>query len=150
MKASQYRLIAEHPLRTVFRNMVTDSRDLPSVSQLRESIAAAVPGADDATKEALFEAARALAKRAATAGRDSWFDLRGEADRYVLGVVEGFEKAERLLGGDDDEDVTPEDVSGALEAIDSFDPTQKAFRAIEAHHKSAELEANRIRQMGGQ
>jgi hypothetical protein len=96
MHAAQYRKIAEHPLRQIFRNMVTDSRDLPSRTELRESIDAALPGADQKVRDALFSKAIELAQTAAQ-DRGAWFDLRGSADQLVLQVVESMEAAERIL-----------------------------------------------------
>jgi len=125
MKASQYAKIAEHPLRQVFRNLVTDARDLPTRSQLRASIEAAVPEADAKVKEALFTRAVELAQKAQAEGRESWFDLRGSADRLVLHTLEGFEAADRLLPSEDTE---PVDVSGVLDAMDNYNPGEKAMR----------------------
>ena len=134
MKSSQYQKIAEHPLRQVFRNMVTDSRDLPTRSELRASIEAAAPGLDAPAREALFDSAVALAKRA-DGNREEWFDLRGECDRRVLAVVEGWEAADQLLQAEDTE---PVDVGATLEAMDGHDPTQRGLRAINAAARAGE------------
>ena len=147
MKASQYAKVAGHPLRTIFRNMVTDARDIPTISELRAAIDEAVPSADAKTKEALFDSARALAKAAADQGRESWFDLPGEADRRVLALVEGWESADRLLG--DDEDTEPVDVSAVMESIDNYDPTQRALRAMDDQMKAGQIEAARRLNGGG-
>ena len=99
----QYKKMAEHPLRHAIRSMIQDKRDLPTRTDLRETIDAALPASADAqTKEAVFDAAIDFAERAAK-DRGSWFDLRGEADRYVLSVVEGLEAAERIVPIEEEE-----------------------------------------------
>jgi hypothetical protein len=136
MKASQYTKIAEHPLRQVFRNMVTDERDLPKRSEIRAAIDAAVPeGTDQRVKDALFTKAIELGQKARGA-REDWFDLRGAGDRLVLTVVEGWENADRVFATEDTE---PEDVAGALASIDGYDPTQKNVRALGDSLKADEL-----------
>jgi hypothetical protein len=143
MKASQYTKIAEHPLRQVFRNMVTDERDLPKRSEIRAAIDAAVPeGTDQRVKDALFTKAIELGQKARGA-REDWFDLRGAADRLVLSVVEGWENADRVFPAEETE---PVDVSGVLDGMDGWDPTQKGLRAVTDAAKQAELQANLRRQ----
>lgn len=115
MKASDYHKIESHPLRDVLRAMVTDRRDLPSRSELREAIEAAVPsGTDQKTKETLFDYAIKLAEKAAAKGRDSWWDLRGEADRHALSLVQGWEAADRILPLGEEEEI---DVGGIADTV---------------------------------
>jgi hypothetical protein len=147
MKTEQYRKIAEHPLRQIFRNMVQDARDLPTRSQVKEAIDSAVPeGTDHRVKDALFTKAIELAQKAQAEGRESWFDLRGAADRLVLHAVESFEDAERILPR---EDADAEDVSGALDAVDSWDPTAQRMQSVQRALKADEAAANAARQRAG-
>lgn len=105
MKQSQYRLIAEHPLRTVMRSMVTHrAKDLPGKAALREMIDEALPGADARVKDAVYTKAVELA-RAAQERPDEHFDLRGAADRMVLKVVEGLQAADRILPVREEEEI---------------------------------------------
>jgi hypothetical protein len=103
MHGSQYKKMAEHPLRHVVRSMIQDRRDLPTRAELRENIdAALLPTADVKTREAVFDKAIDFAERAAK-DRGSWFDLRGEADYYVLSLLEDWEAAERILPIEEEE-----------------------------------------------
>jgi hypothetical protein len=143
MKASQYTKIAEHPLRQVFRNMVTDERDLPKRSEIRAAIDAAVPeGTDQRVKDALFTKAIELGQKARGA-REDWFDLRGAADRLVLSVVEGWENADRVFPAEETE---PVDVSGVLDGMDKWNPAERNIKAVERSLKADELAANLRRQ----
>ena len=119
--------------------MIVDRQDLPTKSGLRAAIDEALPEAPAEVRDALFVRAVELAKLAEDRG--ARFDLRGSADRLVLQALRGLEAADRLVD-DEDEDVTPEDVSGALDAIDNFDPTRRPRTAAElAAIKAADTES---------
>ncbi len=117
MRHSQYQLIAEHPLRTVLRNMVTHrATDMPGKAALREMIDEALPGVDAKVRDAVYAKAVELG-RAALERPDEHFDLRGAADRMVLKVVEGLEAADRLFP-DNEEHATDDEVDAAADEAD--------------------------------
>lgn len=128
MKADQYRKIAEHPLRVLYRNMVQDDRDVPYADEVKAAIEEALPGADEKIKAAVFTDLKRLAKAAQVRGRGDWFDLKAQADLKVLELVEGLEAMNRMVPvAEDDIDAAaladqvmePNDVEKALHAITS-------------------------------
>jgi hypothetical protein len=145
MHRNDYSLIANHELRNILRNVCNDPRDLPGRKELRAQLVDALPDAEADVIDALMVKAEEFARTAVDPG--ARWDLRASADALTLHVLKTYQAADRLVP--EVEDVTPIDVGAALDAIDDFDPTQKALRAIEAQHKAAELEGNRVRQLGG-
>lgn len=145
MHRSQYARIANHPLRHVLLNVCNDSRDLPTKSALRADLVEALPGADAKVIDALMEKCVQFAREAVDPG--ARFDLRGQATRLALHVVDELEADDRLVPAEDEE---PLDVSETLASMDDYDPTAKRLRAVEAAARAAELEGNRARQLGGQ
>jgi len=96
MKSDEFRKIADHKLRHVFRGMVAPATDLPTRSELRAMIADAVPGDDlGPVREALFTKAIELAE--AATDRTQWWDLRYAADHFTLDVVNKLEARERIV-----------------------------------------------------
>jgi hypothetical protein len=137
MHGDDYRLIAEHPLRNILRNVCNDPRDLPGRKALRAQLEEALPDAAADVIDALMTKAEGYAKAAVDPG--ARFDLRGSADALTLHVLKTYEAADRLVPAE--EDVEPEDVSGALDAIDNFNPGEKALRQMNESLKAGEIEA---------
>ena len=145
MHRSDYLLIANSKLRNVLRNVCNDPRDLPGRKELRAQFVDALPDAEADVIDALMSKAVEFAQAAVDPG--ARFDLRGRADALTLHVLKTYEAADKLIP---DEDTEPVDVSGALDAIDNWNPAERNARAVAAAAKAAELEGNRIRQLGGQ
>jgi hypothetical protein len=145
MHRSQFQRIEQHPLRYVLLNVCNDPRDLPTKSELREAIKEACPeGTDQKVLDALFTKAQELAKRSVDVG--ARFDARAAANELTLHVVETWEADERLLPAET-EDTEPIDVGEIVDGLNN--PAERALDAIVASRKADELEANRVRQMGG-
>jgi hypothetical protein len=145
MHRSQFARIESHPLRRALLSVCNDPRDIPGKRQLRAELVEALPEAPAEVIDALMTKAGEFARAAVDPG--ARFDLRGAATRLALQVVDTLAADDSFVPAEDTE---PVDVSGVMDSLDSFDPTQKGLRAIEAQAKAAELEGNRARQMGGQ
>jgi len=115
MKSDEFRKIAEHPLRHIFRGMVVPAGDLPTRSELRAMIAEAVPGDDlEPVREALFKKAVELAE--AAKDRTQWWDLRYAADHFTLDVLNKLEARERIVAPEEPEVVDLDAVAkGAID-----------------------------------
>jgi hypothetical protein len=145
MHRDDYSLIANHELRNILRNVCNDPRDLPGRKDLRAQLVAALPDAKPDVVEALMVKAEEFARTAVDPG--ARWDLRSSADALTLHVLKTYEAADRLVPA---EDVEPVDVSAVMDSIDNWDPAERNTRALQRAAKDSELEANRIRQLGGQ
>lgn len=160
MHAEDYNLIAGHELRNVMRAVITDPRDVPRPSELKERIDEALPGVDQRIKDALLTKAGEAATQAIDPG--ARWDLRARMDLIVLDVLKKLDEADRFVpkgtmpgpgGAVPVDGVVDEPVDAAAAAaaiLEGDDPTQKGARAIQEAGKQTELAANLARQMGGQ
>jgi hypothetical protein len=132
--------------RNLVRELTNHPDDFPTKTALRASIKEIYPDAKPEAHEAIYGKLVQIAQ--ARANGADLLELRNVVDEYVLKVEAELTDDDRLIPSDDG-DVTPEDVSGALDAIDSFDPTEKRTRAIIQSAKQDELAANLARQRAG-
>jgi hypothetical protein len=132
--------------RNLVRELTNHPDDFPTKTALRASIKEMYPDAKPEAHEAIYGKLVQIAQ--ARANGADLLELRNVVDEYVLKVEAELTDEDSLLPADKEE-VTPEDVSGALTAMDDWDPTAKNARAVVHAAKAAELEANRVRQMSG-
>jgi hypothetical protein len=144
MHRSQFARIESHPLRRILLNVCNDPRDTPGKKQLRADLIEALHEAPAEVIDALVTKATEFARAAVDPG--ARFDLRGAATRLALHVVDTLEADDRLVPV---EDIEPVDVSDVMDDMDSCDPTEKSGRALNQAAKASELEANRVRHLGG-
>ncbi len=95
MHGSDYKLIAEHPLRNILRNVCNDPRDLPGRKALRAELMEALPEADAAVIDALMVKAEEFAKASVDPG--ARWDTRASADALTLHVLKSMQAADRLV-----------------------------------------------------
>jgi len=145
---TRYRMLStgrSGDFRNLVRELTNDPRDFPTKTELKASIAAIYPDAKPEAHAAIYGKLVQIAQ--ARANGSDLLELRNVVDEYCLKVEAELTDDDRLIPADDDEDVTAEDVSGVLTAMDDWDPTAKNARAVANAAKAAELEANRVRQM---
>lgn len=131
--------------RNLVRELTNDPRDFPTKTALKASLAELYPGDEYAeAREVMFGKLLQIAQ-ARAAGMDL-LELRGIVDEYVIKVETELAQEDSLIPAGDAE---PVDVANVLELIDGFDPTERGTRAIQQAGRAAELEANRVRQLGG-
>lgn len=135
MHGDDFRLVNGHPLRDIMRNCCNDPRDLPGRKELRAQLVEALPDVDAQVIDALMTKAEEYAQAAVDPG--ARWDLRAAADELTLMVLKKLQAADRLVQVQEDE----VDVSGAMDAIDSADPTQAGLRALNQALKAGEVEA---------
>jgi hypothetical protein len=131
--------------RNLARDLTNHPDDFPTKTALRASIKEIYPEAEPKALEAIFGKLTQIAQ-ARAAGADL-LELRGVVDEYVIKVESELADEDRLIAAP--EDTEPVDASGTLAAMDDWDPAAKRTRAIMESRKQDELNANRLRQMGG-
>jgi hypothetical protein len=125
MHQQDYRLIAEHPLRNILRNVCNDPRDLPGRKALRAELVGALPDAEADVIDALMTKCEGYANAAVDPG--ARFDLRASADQLCLHVLKTYEAADRLVPLKE-EGITPDEARAMVDGMDSW--VDKAADAI--------------------